>query len=221
VQGSARGEYTVRACLAAAGDSAAEAQAVLDQISLSVRDGRATVEGPADGNWIGFLLVESPSGAVLDLGTTNGPISLNAITASVQAHSTNGPISLFDVSGQVRARAQNGPISLSGSKGEFHLEAQNGPIWIELLGSRWESGELEASTQNGPLTLTLPESYQSSVRVEASRHSPFECRAIQCKQAVRTVDRPNLVEFGDSSAVVRMSTVNGPVTIRSASDKRR
>ena len=219
VGGWDRNEYSIKACLGAVGDSAAEAKALLDQLSLSIRDGQVTVQGPSEGTWIGYLIVQAPNGATVDLESTNGPISLNAISATVQAKTLNGPISFSDVNGQVRAHAQNGPINVSGNKGDFRLEAQNGPIGVDLEGSRWESGELEASTQNGPLSLSLPPNYQSSVRVEASRHSPVECRAVQCKQAARTWDRPNVIEFGDSPPVIRMSTVNGPVSISSTGDK--
>jgi hypothetical protein len=40
IQGWDRNEYAIKACLGAAGDSAAEAKALLDQLSLSVRDGQ-------------------------------------------------------------------------------------------------------------------------------------------------------------------------------------
>lgn len=221
VQGWDRGEYAIKACLGAAGDSAAEAKALMDQLSLSVQDGQVTVKGPGGEPWIGYLIVQAPNGASLDLESTNGPIALNGISATVQARTTNGPISFTGVSGDVRAHAQNGPIGVSGNQGNFHVEAQNGPIGVDLEGNRWESGELEATTQNGPLTLTLPESYQSAVHVESAGHSPVGCHAVQCKQAMRTWDRPNVIEFGDSTPVIRMSTVNGPVTINSAEHKRR
>ena len=221
VQGWDRGEFSITACLGAAGDDDAEAKALLNQVSLSVQDGQVTVQGPGGEPWIGYLLVQAPNGANLELEASNGPISLNAITANVQVRTTNGPISFSRVSGQVKAHAQNGPINVSGNKGEYHLEAQNGPIGVHLEGSAWESGELEARTQNGPLTLTLPESYQSPIRIESAGHSPVECRAEQCKHAMRTWDRPNVIEFGDASPVIRMTTVNGPVTVNSTGHKRR
>ena len=93
------------------------------------------------------------------------------------------------------------------------MNAQNGPLTIVLDGTQWTGGELEGSTQNGPLTLKVPESYLSSVRINASKHSPVECRAIQCKQAARTWDRPSVIEFGGSEPIIRLATVNGPVTI--------
>ncbi|HKP11554.1 MAG TPA: DUF4097 family beta strand repeat-containing protein [Blastocatellia bacterium] len=221
IQGWDRSEYAIKACLGAAGDTAAEAKALLDQLSLSVHDGQLTVQGPGGEPWIGYLIVQAPNGSALELESTNGPIGVSAISATVQARTTNGPISFSGVSGDIKAHAQNGPINVSGNQGNFHLEAQNGPIGVELEGSRWESGELEASTQNGPLTLTLPEEYQSPVRVESAGHSPVECRAAQCKQAVRTWDRPNVIAFGESAPVIRMSTVNGPITVDSAGHKRR
>jgi hypothetical protein len=140
-------------------------------------------------------------------------------SGNIQAHSTNGPITCGEVTGQIRADVQNGPIGVSGSSGDFHLTAQNGPLTIELNGNQWSGGEIEGSTQNGPLTLRLPEGYQSSVRVDASKHSPIECRAVQCKTAARTWDRPTVIQFGDSEPVIRLSTVNGPVTITSSGAK--
>jgi hypothetical protein len=219
VQGWKGGEYLIKACLSAAGDNAQEAQAVLAQLSLSVNNGQVTVNGPTGGMWVAYLIIQAPDGAALEMSSTNGPIGVSDFSGSVQARTLNGPITLQNVGGQIRADAQNGPINVTGSGGDFRLNAQNGPIGVELTGSRWETGELEAHTQNGPLSLSLPPDYQSAVRVQASKHSPVECRAVQCKQSVRTWDRPSVIEFGGSSPVVRMSTVNGPVTVSSTRDK--
>jgi len=220
VQGWNRDEYQITACLAAGGDSDSEAKATLDQLKLSIRGGQVTVEGPNPENWVAYLLVRAPNGAALDLGTTNGPIGVSDFSGDIQARSTNGPISFNEVGGQVRADVQNGPISVNGSGGDFYLRAQNGPLTIQVNGSQWSSGKIEGSTQNGPLTLVLPESYQSSVRVDASKHSPIQCRAVQCQTAARTWDRPSLIQFGESEPVIRLSTVNGPVTISSPGGKR-
>ena len=219
VQGWGRDEFSITACLAAGGDSANEAKGLLDQLKLSVSNGSVTVEGPNSQEWLAFLIIQAPNGATLDLAGTNGPIGVSDFSGTVQARNQNGPISFRDVTGQVRADVQNGPITVSGSGGDFRLTAQNGPLTINLDGNQWSGGELEGSTQNGPLTLKVPESYMSAVRVDASKHSPIECRAVQCQQAVRTWDRPTVIEFGGSSPVIRLSTVNGPVTVVSASKR--
>jgi hypothetical protein len=220
VQGWSRDEYSITACLAAGGDNANEAKALLDQLRLSVSDGKVTVEGPSSQEWLAYLIIQAPNGAVLDLAGVNGPVGVSDFTGNIQARNQNGPISFHGVSGQVRAEVQNGPITVTGSGGDFHLSAQNGPLTVELDGNQWSGGELEGSTQNGPLTLKLPDSYLSSVRVDASKHSPVECRAIQCQQAVRTWDRPSVIQFGDATPVIRLSTINGPVTIVSPGGKR-
>lgn len=213
VQGSNGGDYSITACLAAFGDEANEAKALLDQVKLSINNGRVTVEGPNPQDWMAYLIIQAPNGATLDLSSTNGPIGVYDFTGTVQSRNQNGPITFREVNGQVRADVQNGPITVSGSSGNFHLTAQNGPLTVDLEGNQWSGGELEGSTQNGPLTLKLPDNYLSSVVVNASKHSPVSCRAVQCQRAVRTWDRPSVIQFGDSTPVVRLSTVNGPVTI--------
>ena len=213
VQGWSRDEYSITACLAAGGDNANEAKALIDQLKLSISNGKVTVEGPSSQDWFSYLIIQAPNGATLDLAGVNGPVGVSDFSGNIQAHNQNGPIDFHDVSGQVRAEVQNGPITVSGSSGDFRLTAQNGPLTVELNGTQWSGGELEGSTQNGPLTLKLPETYLSSVRVDASKHSPVECRAIQCQQSVRTWDRPTVIQFGDTAPVIRLSTINGPVTI--------
>src|SRR5215510_4623475 len=220
VHGWSRDEYAITACLAATGDTSNDAKTVLDQLKLSVQDGQVGVTGPPSRDWIAFLIIQAPNGAVLDLDSENGPIGVSELVGTVTAQNVNGPITFHKVTGQVHAGVQNGPITVSGSGGDYRLRAQNGPLTVELDGSQWSGGELVGHTQNGPLTLKLPEAYQSSVHVDASGHSPIECRAIQCRQAVRNWDRPNVIEFGDRPAVIRLSTVNGPVTIAPPGGKR-
>jgi hypothetical protein len=219
VQGWDRDEYSITACLAAGGDNAGDAQALLAQLRLSINGGKVDVEGPNPHDWMAFLIIQAPNGAALDLEANNGPIGVVDFSGTIKARNNNGPITFYDVGGQVRAEVQNGPITVKGSGGDFRLSAQNGPLTIDLAGNQWSGGELEGSTQNGPVNLTLPEGYLSSVLVNASKHSPVECRAIQCKQAARTWDRPTVIQFGDSTPIIRLSTINGPVTIGSPRGK--
>lgn len=221
VQGWNRDEYSVTACMAAGGDDANQAKAILDQLKLAVANGKVTVEGPASQQWVAYLIIQAPNGAVLDLAGVNGPVGVSDFSGTIAARNQNGPISFDDVNGQVRANVQNGPISVRGSAsgGDFKLSAQNGPLTVDLDGVQWQ-GELEGSTQNGPLNLRLPESYISSIRVDASKHSPIQCKAVQCQQSVRTWDKPSVIQFGDqTNPVIRLSTINGPVTISSPSAK--
>ncbi len=219
VQGWDGDHYAIKACLGAAGDSLAEAQRLLGQISLSSDGAEVTVKGPSDEPWMAYLIIQAPHGAAMNLESKNSPIGISAFSGTVEVRNHNGPVSLYDVGGQVRADVMNGPINLTGNRGDHRLNVQNGPITVDLTGSQWESGELEGHTQNGPVTLKLPPDYKSPVRVDTSKHSPVECRAVQCKDSVRTWDKPTRIEFGGSAPVIRLSTVNGPVTIRSPGDK--
>jgi hypothetical protein len=219
VSGWDRDQYAIKACLGAAGENAAEAQRLLAQLALSVQDGRVTVTGPRGDSWMGYLIIQAPNSAVMELEAENSPIGVSSITANIEARNQNGPLTLRDVDGQVRADVQNGPITISGNRGEHRLKVENGPLTVELTGSRWESGELEGSTQNGPIVLSLPPDYQSAVRVDTSKHSPVVCRAAQCKESVRAWDKPHLIEFGGPNPVIRLSTVNGPTTVTSSGDK--
>jgi len=219
VQGWNGSDYSITACLAAGSDTTNDAKAILDQLKLSVVDGKVTVEGPNPQDWLAFLIIQAPNGSTLDLESGNGPVGVANFSGNIQARNVNGPITFHSVSGQVKADVQNGPITVAGSGGDFRLTAQNGPLTIALDGLQWQGGELEGRTQNGPLTLKIPDGYMSPVRVDASKHSPIQCKAVQCKQAVRTWDRPSVIEFGGPTPVIRLSTINGPVTIVSQGDK--
>src|SRR5262249_10724031 len=168
---------------------------------------------------MGYLIINAPNGAALELESKNAPIGVSSFSGVIEARNQNGPLTLSDVDGKVRAEVENGPITFYGDRGEHHLNVQNGPLTVELLGSRWETGELEGRSQNGPLQLSLPPDYQSAVRVDASEHSPVACRAAQCKEAVRTWDKPNLIAFGGPNPVIKLSTENGPTTVKTSSHK--
>ena len=219
IQGWDGDHYAIKACLGATGDSVVDSQRVLSQISLSVDGGEVKVTGPNEELWMAYVIIQAPNGTTLNLESRNAPIGISTFSGTVEARNQNGPVSLHEVGGRVRADVMNGPITVSGSKGDHRLNLQNGPLTVDLIGSRWENGELEGHTQNGPVTLKLPPGYQSPVRVDASKHSPIECRAVQCKESVRTWDRPNRIDFGSSDPVIRLSTVNGPVTIKTSSDQ--
>ncbi len=228
VLGADRPDVSVTACKAAA------AEEDLSRIAVSFEGGELSARGPEGRDWIVHFIVRAPRGSGLDLEVTNGPVAVRGMTGAVTAHTQNGPLSFEESSGQIRAEARNGPISLkactgtvsatavngpvsvSGSGGDVDINTQNGPISVKLSGSRWD-GRLEAHARNGPLSLSLPEGYASAVSVESSGRSPFQCRAKACGEAHRNWDDDSRrVNFGDSSApVVRLSTVNGPVSIRS------
>jgi hypothetical protein len=227
VQGGDARDFSVTACKAAASEQD------LARISVSLDNGDLSLRGPESHDWLVYLIVRAPRSASLDLEVGNGPLSVRGISGAVTARTENGPLSFRESSGSIRAEAKNGPISLkdctgtvdaqavngpvtvSGSGGDTNIQTQNGPISVRLNGTRWD-GKLEARASNGPLSLSLPDGYRSGVRVESAGRSPFQCRARACADARKDWSEDSRrVDFGDASPVVRLSTVNGPVSIRS------
>jgi hypothetical protein len=209
VVGSDSAGYEVKACKAAAFDDA------LADIKVRVTGNEVTAEGPDRGRWMVYFLVRAPRGATLDLRSHDGPIALQNVNGTVTARAVNGPISVKKSSGTLDINTENGPISLDGGSGTTKLNAQNGPITVKLRGTEWK-GSLDAHTDNGPVALKIPGSFRSGVVVESQGHGPVSCRAEACREARRTWDdeHSRRIELGSGPTTVRLSTVNGPVSVR-------
>ena len=150
----------------------------------------------------------------MEAETENGPLSFYDVDGKLTAHTHNGPISLRHVSGEAEIVAMNGPISVGGSSGSVRVRTENGPISVALQGTTWTGAGLSAQAQNGPVTLKVPSGYQSSFVVEATNHAPMSCKASVCDSAQKTWDDEHRrIEFGAGPAVIRLSTVNGPVSV--------
>jgi hypothetical protein len=220
VQGWDKDTYSVTSCKFASNEDGG-AQRILAQMTLSVKSGEVSTNGPSDdGDWTIYLLIRAPKAAVIDLETANGPLSLYSVDGKLTAHATNGPITLRDFSGDADVRAANGPITITGSSGNVRIRTENGPISINLKGTTWSGAGLTADAQNGPLTLSVPSDYKSSFSVESRNYSPMSCHASICDNARKTWDDNNRrIEFGGSPAMIRLSTVNGPVSIQSSREE--
>jgi len=208
--------YEITACIAAGARSMADAQAAADSVRLALEGNRVRVtgvEGERARNWSVQLIVSAPDGASIDAQTTNGPIGVHGASGTFALRASNGPIALDEVTGNVEARASNGPISVAGGSGQFNVETANGPISVRLNGQRWD-GRLDARASNGPLTLNVPPNYQSGVEVSSSAQSPWNCRAQACRDGSRDWDdRERSLRIGPDPVVVKLRTVNGPVTV--------
>ena len=220
VQGWDKDTYSVTSCKFASNEDGS-AQRILAQMTLSVQNGEVSTNGPSDdGDWTVYLLIRAPKASTIDLETSNGPLSLYSVDGKLTAHATNGPITLRDFSGDADVRAANGPITISGSSGNVRIHTENGPISINLKGTTWDGTGLTADAQNGPLTLSVPSDYKSSFSVESRNYSPMSCHASICDNARKTWDDNNRrIEVGGSPAMIRLSTVNGPVSIQSSREE--
>ncbi|MBK8598886.1 MAG: hypothetical protein IPP07_09110 [Holophagales bacterium] len=213
VTGWDRTDFEITAC------KAARDAATLSRISVSAPKGVVSVSGVVEDEAVVYFYVKAPKGAVLDLAAENGPMTLRDLDGTVTARLENGPLSLSGVHGAVDVEATNGPVSFKDGSGDWTVRVTNGPLSAHFAGTRWEGKGLVAETVNGPLTVSLDPRFASGLRVSAASHTPFRCRAAACSGARRTFggedgDGDRSVEIGAGEPVVRLSTVNGPVTIR-------
>lgn len=218
VVGGNAGGYSVEVCKAAARPED------LDAIRVTLDGGELRATGPENRRWSVHYKVRVPDGADVDIEATNGPISFTDVNGTVVTRASNGPLSLRNVSGNVDATTTNGPISVRGGSGSVKVQATNGPLSVDLDGSSWRNGSLDASTRNGPLSLTIPRNYESGVVVESNGRGPLTCRAEGCHRYRSATDEdgrrrhwdnePRRIELGSGPEAVRLSTVNGPITIK-------
>jgi DUF4097 and DUF4098 domain-containing protein YvlB len=210
-------QYEVQVCKFVAAENQSQADQLFGQIVAEKGSGKLSVRGPESGReWVASIIIRVPSGASMNVEAHNGPLAARDLKGTFNLNTVNGPISVKNVSGKVTAKAKNGPIAFAGDGGELSLDTQNGPISIELKNSSWQSGKLDARANNGPISLNLPKGYQSGVLLTSSGHAPMSCSADVCKEARKTWDDDEKrIEFGSSSPVIRISTVNGPVSVGS------
>jgi hypothetical protein len=217
VRGWDKNEVLVKACKSVAAYDESEAKGMLSSLKLNISGGQIGATGPDsdDGHrWAIHFLINVPRNIKLAMDAHNGPLSVRDVNGTVNATTVNGPVSIYRCSGDITAEATNGPVSVTRSSGTIRVRTQNGPLEIELSGTSWSGSGLEASAQNGPIKLRIPRNYQSGVEVTSRGHSPFHCDSDACAQGHKDWDDDNKsVHLGGQATVVRMSTVNGPVSI--------
>ena len=209
--GTASSGYGITVCKAVApGVDIASVRAVLAGNEL-------TTTGPDSEKWMAYIVIRAPRNASLELFAENGPLNISRFHGTVKAEATNGPVSVKESSGTINAQTKNGPVSIAGGSGNVKLEATNGPVSVKLSELSW-NGNLEASTRNGPVTLRLPRGFVSGVVVETDGNGPVTCRAAGCPEAKAfrwdEENRPRRIQLGHGAEVFRVSTVNGPVSVK-------
>ncbi len=212
--GNSRG-FSVTLCRAA---SSSMGSSVLSQIKLERSGDTLSVDGPSDENWVAYFIVRAPMGGTLRASSTNGPVDVSDFDGTLGLDAKNGPISLDRVGGTINATTKNGPLSLDEASGDVTLRATNGPVTVRLSGSSWMGQSLEASSVNGPLTLAVPRGFSSGVEIRTAGHSPLGCPVALCGAMAKSWDddrdEEKIVRFGGATPVVRLSTENGPVSVK-------
>jgi DUF4097 and DUF4098 domain-containing protein YvlB len=142
-----------------------------------------------------------PRGARLDdINLVNGSLTIEGVTGPVHASSVNG---------RVTARGLTGTVNLSVVNG--NLEAT-----LDRLN---ESGTVSLTSVNGPLSVTIPSDSNATVHANTIRgriNNDFNLPVREGEYVGRDLEG----RLGQGGARVRLSNVNGSITIHRANDNR-
>jgi DUF4097 and DUF4098 domain-containing protein YvlB len=142
-----------------------------------------------------------PRGATVDeINLINGDLDIAGLTGSVRASSINGRVTAGELSGPVKLSVINGALEMKadrlGDAGSVSLEAVNGPLSVVLPSDA--NATVHASTVHGGINndFNLP-----------VRRGEYVGRDLEGR-------------LGRGGARVRLSNVNGSISVRRASDNK-
>ena len=197
VEGEARGDIQVRACVSATATTPEEARALAQRVEVTATANRVGADGPRSlgrrESWhVSYQLVV-PSRTSMSLQTTNGGISLSDVEGEIDFRTVNGGVTLKRLAGNVRGRTSNGGID------------------VELDGATWNGDGLQVETQNGGVKMAIPSNYSARLEtgtVNGRMNIDFPV-TVQGRIG-RTID----TQLGSGGPLIRVRTSNGGVNIR-------
>jgi RNA polymerase sigma factor (sigma-70 family) len=173
--------------------------------------------------------LQVPSGAVLDLLSGNGPITITGGSGAKKVHTSNGAIHVKDNTAAVDLATSNGAISVKGGKGSIKVKTSNGPIDVRTDNSSVDartsngsvhfagalaSGQHTFHTSNGTVSIVLaPDAH---FRVEArTSHGKITSDFFEVKRSRGRGETRASAEIGeDPKTSIKIETSNGNVEIR-------
>lgn len=195
VEGWDRNEILVRAKVQAQARTESAARDMVSEVTLQT--GRTIrADGPGTGRhewWSVSYQLFVPRRSNLDLRSTNGSISIEAVEGAIEFRTTNGGIKLVGLNGDVRGSTTNGGVH------------------IALTGERWQGPGLDVRTTNGGVKIDVPEVYSARLEsgtVNGSMRIDFPI-TVQGR-----IDRRIEAELGDGGKIIRAVTTNGSVAVR-------
>jgi hypothetical protein len=196
VHGWDRDEVRLVARLQAQAGRDADARALLERIRVDT-DGVIRADGPRmdgdRGSWSASFDLYVPRRTDLELETENGGIRVSDVDARVRFTAGNGGVTLTDLAGDVQGTTRNGGLQ------------------VALGGGRWQGAGLDVRTGNGGVRLAIPSGYDAELET-GTVNGPFE---VDFPMTVSgRIGRTLRTRLGEGGAPVRVSTTNGPVSIR-------
>lgn len=110
-------------------------------------------------------------------------------------------------------------VTAHGGELAFHWP-ETGRGLVFLIVSAPPDAALDLEASNGPVALKVPEGYASGASIETAGHSPVHCASRACRDSRRTSsDGRRRIELGEPEPVIRLSTVNGPVSVETGGEE--
>lgn len=168
-----------------------------------------------------------PEGAILDLRSSNGPLTTSGPVSDVKAETSNGAIDVRGSLGQLDLNTSNGSITINGGSGAIDVETSNGPIDITtnnaVVNGRTSNGPFrfngslaqgrsEMRTSNGNLVVTLPANAQFVVNADTSNAKISSDFAVTAQDFSDSHLRGTV--GNDPGTTLELHTSNGPIEIR-------
>jgi hypothetical protein len=198
VRGVAGATPHLRYRITAHARSDAAAQDLLKNIDVSTAGGRVRVRGPrTDGGegWSVDVELEAPRDLPLTLSSTNGGISIDAMSGRTRFETVNGGVLLTDISGDVRGRTVNGGLE------------------VRLGGQRWDGAGLDVETTNGGVRMRLPDGYSAELTAETTNGGLDVDFPVTIQGRVSDANHRISTTLGSGGTLLHVRTVNGGVNI--------
>jgi DUF4097 and DUF4098 domain-containing protein YvlB len=162
------------------------------------------------GNSGASATLKVPSGAVLELRSSNGTVTVLGQTGDVTINTSNGKISVDGSRGQLKLDTSNGSIEASADQAVVNARTSNGAITFK---GALAQGNHTLRTSNGKITLTLPASASFKLDAETSNGKVSSDFAVTRTGGSRDSELRGTV--GDNPATsIELRTSNGGIELR-------
>jgi DUF4097 and DUF4098 domain-containing protein YvlB len=130
----------------------------------------------------------------------------------------NGQLDIEGVEGNVKASSVNGPVTARGLTGEARLITVNGPLRATFTGLS-DTKPISLGSVNGDVTVVIPSNANASVRAGTVHGLITNDWGIQVKHG-EYVGHSLDAQIGNGGPRVKLSNVNGAISIARAQDGR-
>jgi len=175
-------------------------------VDITSSDGATVISGGCRNGWFGLcrltVRIEVPARLPVSVAGQNGGIRASDLEGPLELTTRNGSIDAQGTSGPVDLRTVNGSVSVVGAASDS-VEAitVNGDVDLSFVAP---PVRVVASSTNGPVLIELP--------------ATIERYAIDASTVNGRIDMDGVTNSPGADRLIRASTTNGNVTVRSSGE---